>query len=139
MQTANIFLALGGDLRNTVPKPGVTAAEIAVLRQIHGEQSVIEVEPADDIKRRNIDELQRLRYIYGAAKNTDNKSIVETMFPGVGARVPDTLEELNLAPEQYAAEKRIVPKSSRAAKADKEAKTTETASETATEKRGFVD
>ena len=43
LQTANVVLALGGDARNTVPKYAVTAAEVAVLRMIHGDAAVFDV------------------------------------------------------------------------------------------------
>lgn len=96
MQRANCLVSLGGDHGNTVPKNLCTAAEIAVLREIHGDDAVNEIEPVDDIKRSNRDERGRLVAIYGSAKYPDQKPIVETMFPGVAARVFETLGELDL-------------------------------------------
>lgn len=96
MQRANCLVSLGGDHGNTVPKNLCTAAEIAVLREIHGDDAVNEIEPVDEVKRSNRDERGRLLAIYGSAKYPDQKPIVETMFPGVAARVFETLGELDL-------------------------------------------
>jgi hypothetical protein len=100
MQIANILLSLGGDHGNTVPKFAVTAAEISVLRAIHGDESVKDVEPVGDVKRSHRDERARLLNIYGGAKTADHKPIVEGMFPGIAARVFESLHELDL-PESF--------------------------------------
>lgn len=96
MQTASILVALGGDLGNTVPKHDVTASEIAVLRAIHGNDAVLDIEPTGDIKRSNLEELSRLRATYGNAKDTENKAIVDVLFPGAAARMFATIDELDL-------------------------------------------
>lgn len=96
MQRANCLVSLGGDHGNTVPKWLCTAAEIAVLREIHGDDAVNDIEPIDEIKRSNREERGRLLAIYGGAKYPDQKPIVESMFPGVAARVFETLGELEL-------------------------------------------
>jgi hypothetical protein len=96
MQTATVLLSLGGDHGNQIVKHDVTAAEIAVLRVIHGDEAVTDVEPTLDVKRSNREERARLLNIYGGAKMEDNKPIVESMFPGVAARVFENLNELSL-------------------------------------------
>lgn len=97
MQTANIMLSLGGDHGNQVYKHGVTAAEIAVLRAIHGDEAVKDVEPSGDLKRSHREERGRLIEIYGGAKIPDTKTpIVESLFPGVAARVFESLHELDI-------------------------------------------
>ena len=40
MQTANVLLALGGKRGESVPKYGVTPAEVVVLQQLHGQDAV---------------------------------------------------------------------------------------------------
>jgi hypothetical protein len=102
MQTANIMVALGGDLGNTVPKYDVTTAEIAVLRAIHGDDAVFDIQPVGEVPMRNRDELQRLKLLYGGAKDRENKPHVEILYPGAAARVFETLDELDLSPEQFA-------------------------------------
>jgi hypothetical protein len=101
MQTAHILLALGGDSGNTVPKRNVTAAEIAVLIAIHGNQAVTEIEPAGEINQSNRAELNRLRQTYGRATDADNHSIVGQLFPGAAARVFETLDELEIPDAFY--------------------------------------
>lgn len=100
MQIANIQLSLGGDHGNTISKFGVTAAEIAVLRAIHGDESVQDVQPIGEIERPNKAERERLLAIYGGAKDGQQNPIVGTMFPGVAARVFERIDELEL-PEDF--------------------------------------
>lgn len=107
MQLANVLVSLGGDHGNTVSKFQVTAAEIAVLRAIHGDDAVNDVEPRGDIVRSHREERGRLLSIYGAAKTPDHKPIVESMFPGVAARVFETLDELGLDESMFKAVTRL--------------------------------
>jgi len=111
MQIANILLALGGDSGNQVPKYNVTAAEIAVLRAIHGEDAVTNVLPLEgDANRTNRTELARLRARYGAAQDGEGNKVVDTLFPGAAARVFETLDELELPRELFAAKERVSAK-----------------------------
>ena len=107
MKLANIMLAIGGGRDNTLPKYGVTAAEIAILRAIHGEDAVFDVDPtAVDAKndydrpRTNREELVRLKAIYGKAQDGNGGAIVEGLYPGAAARVFEDFEELGL-PDDY--------------------------------------
>ncbi len=123
MEYANIMLELGGDSGTTVPKPNVSAAEVAVLMAIHGNSAVKEIdicEPVGDKPASNRQERSRLLELYGRAKDGNDNSIVETMFPGVAARVFETFEELEIPDEFYKAD-RATPKSEKA-KAVKPAK-----------------
>lgn len=96
MQTANIMLALGGDHGNTIPKYQVTASEIAVLNEIHGAGAVTEIDPLGEIDRTDRAEINRLRTIYGRAKDGDDKAIVEILFPGAAAPAFHNLKDLDL-------------------------------------------
>jgi hypothetical protein len=117
MQTANIMLSLNAG--NDVPKRGVSAAEIAVLIAIHGDDAVSDVEPTGssdtididgaEVKWTNRVELDRLRRKYGRAKDGEDKAIVENLFPGAAARVFETLDELNLPDTFYKATSRHKP------------------------------
>lgn len=100
MQVANCLLSLGGDHGNQVMKHGVTAAEVAVLRAIHGDDSVQEIEPSGQVKRSHREERERLLSTYGSAKGEDEKPIVAGMFPGVAARLFEHLDEIGL-PDSY--------------------------------------
>lgn len=111
METANILLALSGDTGNTVPKHGVTAAEVAVLRVIHGEDSVSDIEiigtAEDDGKARtHRAERARLSERYGRQNEGRWSSpAVEMLFPGAAARVFETFDELDLPEELFKAER----------------------------------
>jgi hypothetical protein len=109
MQIANILLALGGNSDSTVPKYGVTPAEVAVLRQIHGEDSVTDVEPVGDVERPNRDERKRLAEAYGRRDPTGRHlaPAVDALFPGVASRVFETFDELDLPEEFYKAATRV--------------------------------
>ena len=107
MKLANIMLAIGGGRDNTIPKYGVTAAEIAVLRAIHGEDAVFDVDPSAvdamndyDRPRTNREELIRLKATYGRAQDGNGQAIVEGLYPGAAARVFEDFEELGL-PDDY--------------------------------------
>jgi len=110
MQTANIHLALGGNHGHTIQKWAVTPAEIAVLREIHGEASVFDIEPGEDVKRSGREERARLLEIYGKPPGSREMSAVEVLFPGAAARLFETLDELELDPSFYKATSRASPK-----------------------------
>lgn len=104
MQTANIMLALGGNRSNVIPKYGVTAAEIAVLQLIHGNDSVTDVEPIGEIERTSREERARLLQTYGRMEGERFASPqVEALFPGAAARVFEELAELDLPDSYYKA------------------------------------
>lgn len=107
MQIASVLVAIGGDLGNTIPKHGVTASEIAVLRAIHGEGAVSEIKPIGDVKRTNSEERNRLLTRYGRAKDSENNSIVNNLFPGAAARMFATIDELGLPSAFFAAAGRV--------------------------------
>ena len=111
MQLANITLALGGDRGQTIQKFGVTPAEVAVLREIHGEASVFDVQPLDeDAERSNREERTRLLEIYGKPPGSRELSAVEVLFPGAAARVFENFDELELDESFYKATDRARPK-----------------------------
>lgn len=105
MQIANILIAVGGDSGNTVPRYEVTPSEVAVLRVIHGEDAVTEVQITGDVKRVSRAERERLAVIYGGTKDENQNSILTTLFPGIAARMFETFEELGLPEDFYKAER----------------------------------
>jgi hypothetical protein len=122
LQTANIWLALGGDMGTTVPKYGVTPSEVAVLRAIHGSDAVFDIEPGEDIDRSNREEMERLRLTYGHAKRqgpSGEEVIVATLFPGAAARAFQSFDELELDESLFKAVTRMKPKAEAAEPADK--------------------
>ncbi len=99
MQTAKVMVNIGGDRGHQVPKE-VTAAEIPVLMAIHGDEAISDIEPTADIERGNREELERLYATYGGATDGEGQAIVKSVYPGAGARVFQSLDELGL-PEVF--------------------------------------
>ena len=100
MQTAKVMVNIGGDKGHQVPKI-VTAAEIPVLMAIHGDEAISDIEPADDVERSNREELERLYNLYGGATDGEGRALVKSVYPGAGARVFLTLDELGLHDSFY--------------------------------------
>jgi hypothetical protein len=115
MQYANIMLAIGGDRGTTVPKLAMSASEIAVLRLIHGTDSVFDVEPVkvDDekAKRTSRAEIQRLTALYGRARvpgpDGNDVSVINVLFPGAAAQAIKELDDLEIPHEFFKAKTRV--------------------------------
>lgn len=121
MQTADVLVALNGDRGNTVPKTGVTVAEIAVLMQIHGDDAIHEIKPGKDVKVSTTDEIERLRTTYGRARDPDGRPLIDYVYPGRAPQLHTKLADLELPDELFVATGRNTPKAkSRPAKKDKE-------------------
>lgn len=118
MQTATCWVALGGDTGNTVPKFDVTPAEIAVLQLIHGSDAVFDISPGPDVNRSNRDERSRLQAFYGKPEGSREPSAVNVLFPGIGARLPETFDELELDESFFKATERATTKPAAAAVAE---------------------
>lgn len=104
METANVLLALGGDKRNTVPKYLVTAAEVAVMREIHGHDAVFDIEVVGTVNRTHRQEIGRLTEAYGRQDGERRLSpAVNALYPGAAARVHETFAELELPDEFFIA------------------------------------
>jgi len=111
MQIANVMVALGGDTGTTVPKYGITVSEIEVLRAIHGNAAVQEIEPLGDIERSDREEISRLREIYGRATMDGPNGkigIVSHLFPGAAAPAFKSFDQLEIDQSFFKAEKRMV-------------------------------
>ena len=136
MQTANIMLAIGGDAGTTVPKYDVTPSEVAVLRMIHGDSAVFDIEPTGkltgDDKRTDREEIARLAALYGSAKistPTGEVPVMTHLFPGGAARAYQDFDDLDIPEEFYKPTERAKPakaeddadkKTAKSKKADKE-------------------
>jgi hypothetical protein len=136
LQAANIMVAIAGDRGNTVPKYGVSATEISILMAIHGPDAIHDVEPADDLKDadgkalRGRDELARLRTVYDSEAG---RAAIGRLYPGVGARPIEDLDDLDLPKESMKPTQRTsVPPAPRT-KAAKEARHRQEAVDDATD------
>lgn len=64
MQTLNAMVAITGDRNNMVWKRGLTPAEILLLQQLHGADSVLQIEPTGEERREPSEEITRLKELY---------------------------------------------------------------------------
>lgn len=95
MQVANIMLALGGDPGQVIPKFGVTPSEVAVLRVIHGNDAVSDIEVVGTVNRPHRVERDRLVQDYGRGINGEIRApAVDALFPGAAARLFETFDEI---------------------------------------------
>lgn len=111
MQTASILLAIGGDNTMQVPKFGVTPAEVLLLRLIHGEDAVTDIDINGEEDRSNRDEQDRLFQAYSKSNpdGTVRSPELAALFPGVGAKLPKTFAEIDLDDAFYKAQDRKTP------------------------------
>ena len=88
MQRCNCDVRLGGDIGNTVPRVGVSPAEIVILRHQHGgDDAVINIQPTGMDKMPHAQERDRLKMFYG-------DEVVNAVFPGSYSKLPVTLKEI---------------------------------------------
>lgn len=107
METYSCFVNLGGDPGQQVPKDNVTAGEIAVLQAVHGPDAVTEIRSTGKVERSNKQERERLNYFYSASATRDgNANALATLFPGIGARLPTNVKELELPEDYFAQDKK---------------------------------
>jgi hypothetical protein len=92
MQIAIVEILLNGNVQHTVTRP-VTAAEILILRQIHGQDAVINPVELSTVKRSNLDEISRLKAEYGS-------NVFTQVYPGAAPKLPETFAEAGLVVEE---------------------------------------
>lgn len=93
MQLCNITVAIGGDAGMTVHKERVTVPEILILRAVHGDDAVRNIEVIEDADIESTEERQRLGAVY---KNPEG--VVKDVLGPTGA-LPKTLEEAGIDDE----------------------------------------
>jgi len=98
MQIASILLNIGGDAGQQVPKYNVTPSEVAVLRILHGDDAVNDIEVTGDEKRSSKAERERLMQIYAQPQPDGSRRspAIDMLFPGVAARLFETFDEMEL-------------------------------------------
>lgn len=95
MQIASCEVRLSGDLQNSVPMARVTVAEIAILRAIHGAESINKIVPLGNDRRSHSDEFRRLATKY-TATNKDGEPLVALAFPGLAPRLPVSFRDIGI-------------------------------------------
>lgn len=64
MQICNCTIAIGGDIGMTVTKERVTIPELMILRSVHGDDAVRNIEVTHSVSMSNSEERERLNQIY---------------------------------------------------------------------------
>lgn len=94
---------LAGDMRNEVRKTNLTAPEVLLLRRIHGNDALTELEKTGSMKVDHQAERQRLYTDYPAAINTDAKRhYVEELFGPNHQDLPTSVPGITLTPKKGA-------------------------------------
>jgi hypothetical protein len=125
MQIANILLAIAGERGNTVPKYDVTPSEVAVLRLLHGDDAVTDIEITGEKKTTHKAERERLSEAF-ARKNENGHFVapaVQQLFPGAAASLFDNFDDLDIPEDFYKAKSRMTPVAAKPKKAEKAEKT----------------
>ena len=93
MQICNCTVAIGGEAGMTVYKERVTVPELAILRVVHGEDAVRNIEVIGDEDVESSEERSRLTAIY-----TNPEGVVRDAFGAVGP-LPKTLDDAGISDE----------------------------------------
>lgn len=90
MQTAKCTVRLGGDVAQTIPNKEITCAEYLVLKSIHGEDAIVDLSSATgNDRRRHVDEMDRLRMLYGS-------QVIDGLFPGLAPELPRDFKSIGV-------------------------------------------
>lgn len=81
MRVYDCVVRLAGELNNEVPKVGVTAAEVYILRSIHGSDAVVRIEPRGMDRRDHKTERDRLAQRYGEARLVELFGMAHNKLP----------------------------------------------------------
>lgn len=112
MQTLNAMVAITGDRNNMVWKIGLTPSEILLLQQLHGADSVLQIEPSGETQREPAEEITRLKELYPLYREKIQN--IWRDFPGTA--FPMKIEQIGLnsallRPAEAAAPYRVSAKS----------------------------
>lgn len=89
METANVMVRLGGDIRNEVPVSKVTPAELILLRTIHGGAETVVVKSVEGFSPLSAMG-ERMRLL---SKYPRYQKAIGEMFPGLAPQFPQTIAE----------------------------------------------
>ena len=81
-----------GDLHTEIFKENLTAAEIMVLRHLHGEDAVLKIQPMGERNVRHAEERARLVTEFGG--ETHGENVIRTVFGPKTVRLPTELEDV---------------------------------------------
>lgn len=90
MRMYNCAVRLGGTTTSEVEKRGITAAEIMVLRKVHGVESVVRIVPKNSVNASHASERERLRSIY--EQGPHQVGLIDSLFGPVHLPLPESLD-----------------------------------------------
>ncbi|HNQ99466.1 MAG TPA: hypothetical protein PKN52_05665 [Trueperaceae bacterium] len=102
MRQYSCSVRLAGEMLQVVTGKIVTVPEIAVLRDVHGADAVLDIRPADPVERDDATERERLRKRYDNP-TPDSQPRVDRLFGPAFQPLPKTLREIGLDPASQAA------------------------------------
>lgn len=94
-------LLLAGDRNHIVPKT-VTVPELEVLRKLHGDDAVTDVQPSQKpgLQLNHNEERDRLKRVFKknlpAPDASGRQNVVDVVFPNPRANLPTTLKEIGI-------------------------------------------
>lgn len=97
MQLYDAFVRPSGDLTCAIPKNSLTAAEIILLRKIHGPDAVVDIKKMNMDKRSHRKEYLRLSEAYTVVNPDTNVPLVVEVFGLAHAGVKLPVELLDMA------------------------------------------
>lgn len=90
MQLVHCTVNLAGDPRKQVRRVHVSVPEVQLLREIHGNDAVIELNYAG--AREGVDELENLKRFYGG--KPEIAAMIDKLFPGSRPNLPLMLSDI---------------------------------------------
>lgn len=121
MQYVDANVHLSGDRNHVVQKRDITVVEVAILRALHGEDAVKDIQPRRQGRPRTVELLGYLRHKYRRqmqAQSPDgSRNIVDVMYPGANPNIPTSLADIGI---EYAAGGKAKEKPGRAKKSAKQ-------------------
>ena len=106
MQIALAEILLNGNLQHSTVRV-VSAPEILILRNIHGNDAVINVNESANLERTNAEEIDRLKLYFGA-------DVFSKVFPGSMPKLPTTFAEVGVEFENDISPKKPMIKADKA-------------------------
>jgi hypothetical protein len=74
MHRYNVKVRIGGSVMNEVRKDKISAAEVMILRKLHGDDSVIDIHELENDRSSHEQEREHLKRVYGVSRMTENRT-----------------------------------------------------------------
>lgn len=99
MQTYSAKLRLSGSLFNEIQKNDLTAAEVTVLRRLHGDDAVVDIKAGKQVDRTDDEERERLNGFYGKGiRRNDKIKTLDAILGVPGVPLPTRIPGVDVLP-----------------------------------------